>query len=85
MTSFNQIIEARIVVGKFTPDIFLSSKSYLRDDYFYVIVNKKIIAHIYKRKKNWYIWYCKKAYRFRVNSFTDACNFIEKEILDCVA
>lgn len=79
------LYNARINIGKPNPDIFLSSISRSRDDYFYVVVNNKIIAHIYQYKKQWYIWYCKKAYRTRVESFTVACNQIEEEVMNCVA
>ena len=84
MTTHNELLNARLTVYTINPDIFISSRN-KKDDYFYVVVNQKIVVHIYLRKKQWYIWYCKKAYRTTVKSFTDACLQIETEIMNCVA
>lgn len=84
MYSLKQLMNASLVVGKFTPDIFLASESKRNKSYFYLVVNNKIEAHIYRRKNQWYIWYCKKAYRTTVKSFTDACLQLEEEVMNCV-
>lgn len=85
MTSYKELCHASLRVGKKNPDIFLSSLHPRKDDYFYVVVNDKILAHIYLYKKQWYIWYCKKSYRRKVADFTTACNQLEEEIMNCVA
>lgn len=72
------------LAGRFYKDIYLSSVSPDRDDYFLVILNKKIVARIFLKNEQWYIWYEKPSYRIKIGSFLEAVNLIEKEVLACV-
>lgn len=71
-------MNARLVVSKCNPKVFLSSKSKRRDDYFYVINDGDIRAHIYLRKKFWYLWDVQKLTRTRYASFNEVCDAAEE-------
>lgn len=72
------------LAGRFYKDIYLSSVSPNRDDYFLIILNNEIVGRVFLRNGQWYIWYEKPSYRIKVDSFFAAINLIEKEVMACV-
>lgn len=78
LTTRKELMNARLVVSKCNPKVFLSSKSKRRDDYFYVVKDDEIWAHIYLRKNTWYLWDVNKLVRTKVKSFQAACDMAEE-------